>query len=88
MVWIKCSEKLPTQEGAYLVYIEEFTSQGFSNFFYNIGICSFKKTISETTKTDTQIIHQLSNKLEWDIDDSMIDRKVTHWQSLPEEPKD
>ena len=81
--WISTDEKLPEEEGKYLVchhfYLHVTNKDYFSMFVSNFKLNRYRET-NEKFIDEEGITGGFQ-------DDNAYSQKVTHWQPLPEPPK-
>lgn len=87
MKWINVEDRLPENEGKYLVYVEQFTEAGYDNFDWSIQICDFGRSVVESTRNEKEIIHHLSVESSFKIGNWGEDKTVLYWMPLPTPPE-
>ena len=88
--WIKVSDRLPEKKDQYLCYIKGFEDSESCDGWYNeISISYFGFKTKEIREEANRIIYILEDKMSFDINrDGYTSKEVTHWQALPEAPKE
>ena len=79
MKWISIKDGVPSKEGEYLVYVEEFNSETFTGFSHYFTITEFNKKIIKTEKKENKIIHILSDEMDFSVNEYDKDIKVLYW---------
>lgn len=84
MKWMDVKDRLPLTEGEYLVYVEEFNSETFNGFSRYYRISEFCKRIIRTEIKENEIIHTLSDEMDFSVNEYDKDIKVIYWCEIIE----